>query len=66
MIKRGQLEQVFTVDEGRTVHLRLIKTGKTFGDSLEVLAGLENGDTIIINPPPGLTDRSRVNVEIKK
>ena len=66
LIKRGQLEQVFTVDDGRTVHLRLIKTGKTFGDRLEVLAGLENGDTIIINPPPGLTDRSRVNVEIKK
>jgi len=66
LIKRGQLEQVFSVDDGRTVHLRLIKTGKAFGDRLEVLAGLQNGDTIIINPPPGLTDRSRVNVEIKQ
>ena len=66
LIKRGQLEQVFTVDDGRSVHLRLIKTGKTFGDRLEVLAGLENGDTIIINPPPGLADRARVNVEIKQ
>jgi multidrug efflux pump subunit AcrA (membrane-fusion protein) len=66
LIKRGQLEQVFLVDEDQTAHLRLIKTGKAFGENLEVLAGLQSGETIIINPKPGLKDLSRVTVEIKQ
>lgn len=66
LVKRGQLEQVFSVGDDRTVHLRLIKTGKTFDERLEVLSGLQGGETIIVNPPPGLKDRTRVNVEIKK
>lgn len=65
LIERGQLEQVFTVGENQTAHLRLIKTGKAFGENLEVLAGLQSGETIIINPKPGLKDLSKVNVEIK-
>ena len=63
LIRRGQLEQVFSVDAAGTAQLRLIKTGKAFGDQLEVLSGLQGGETIIINPPPGLIDRSKVNVE---
>jgi multidrug efflux pump subunit AcrA (membrane-fusion protein) len=66
LIKRGQLEQVFSVDESQTAHLRLVKTGKTFGDHLEILAGLQSGDTIIINPKLGLKDRSKVTVEIEQ
>lgn len=65
LIKRGQLEQVFSVDGSQTAHLRLVKTGKAFGDRLEILAGLQSGDTIIVNPKPGLRDRSKVTVEIK-
>jgi len=65
LIKRGQLEQVFSVDESQTTHLRLIKTGKAFGDQLEILAGLQEGEVIIANPKPGLKDGSRVTVEIK-
>jgi multidrug efflux pump subunit AcrA (membrane-fusion protein) len=66
LIKRGQLEQVFLVDDNQIAHLRLVKTGKTFDDHLEVLAGLLGGEVIIINPKPGLQDRSRVTVEIKQ
>jgi multidrug efflux pump subunit AcrA (membrane-fusion protein) len=65
LIKRGQLEQVFTVDDNHIAHLRLVKTGKIFNDRLEILVGLQNGETIITNPKPGLKDRSRVTVEIK-
>jgi multidrug efflux pump subunit AcrA (membrane-fusion protein) len=65
LIKRGQLEQVFSVDESQAAHLRLIKTGKAFGDQLEILAGLQEGEVIIVNPKPGLKDGSRVTVEIK-
>lgn len=66
LIKRGQLEQVFSVDENQTAHLRLIKTGKAYGENLEVLTGLQNNDIIIVNPNPSLKDQSRVTVEIKQ
>ncbi len=65
LIKRGQLEQVFTVDDNQITHLRLVKTGKTFDGGLEILVGLQGGEIIITNPKPGLKDRSRVTVEIK-
>ena len=66
LVKRGQLEQVFSVDENQTAHLRLIKTGKAYGEQLEVLAGIQTGDIIITNPKPGLQDQSKVTVEIKQ
>ncbi len=64
-IKRGQLEQVFTVDSDNIAVLRLIKTGKIFEDEIEVLAGLLEGDRIIINPKTGLKDRYKVKVGVK-
>jgi len=66
VLRRGQLEQAFTADDRETAQLRLIKTGKAFGDNLEVLAGLQSGEIVIANPGPGLKDRSRVTLEIKK
>jgi RND family efflux transporter MFP subunit len=66
LIKRGQLEQVFSVDDNQVAHLRLVKTGKTFDDQLEILVGLQGGEVIITTPKPGLQDRSRVTVEIKQ
>jgi hypothetical protein len=33
-----------------TVHLQRIEVGRDYGDRLEVLSGLRDGDTIIPNP----------------
>lgn len=47
-IKRvGQLEMV-TVVEDAMVRTRAIKTGKTYADGVEVLAGLRPGETIVL------------------
>lgn len=62
-LKRGQLEQVFTVNDDNRAILRLIKTGKTFKDKIEVSAGLRQGDKIISSPPNGLKDGYNVRVE---
>jgi multidrug efflux pump subunit AcrA (membrane-fusion protein) len=43
------------VEDGRA-GLRLVKTGAVRGDRVEVLAGLANGDRIIVNPPAGLRE----------
>jgi multidrug efflux pump subunit AcrA (membrane-fusion protein) len=48
ILQRGQLVSVFVVDSSQILRLRLIKTGKQYGDQLEVLSGLNDGDRIIV------------------
>ena len=48
ILQRGQLVSVFVVDASQVLHLRLIKTGKQYGDQLEVLSGLNDGDRIVV------------------
>lgn len=48
VLQRGQLVSVFVVDSSNILHLRLIKTGKTYGDQWEVLSGLNDGDRIVV------------------
>ena len=46
---------VFLVRQN-AVERRAIKTGGTDGDRLEVIAGLQGGDQVVISPPPQLVD----------
>ena len=48
ILQRGQLVSVFVVDSSQILHLRLIKTGKQYGDQLGVLSGLNDGDRIVV------------------
>ena len=33
-----------------TVHFQKIEVGRDYGDRLEVISGLQEGDTIVVNP----------------
>lgn len=55
----GQLERVFVVTDGRA-QLRLVRTGATRGDVVEILSGLAGGETVVLNPPPALRDGAPV------
>ncbi len=57
----GQIERVYTVEEGR-VDLRIVKTGARYGDRIEILAGLGPDDTLILNPPTDLIDGQPVEI----
>ena len=50
MVSRGEGPVVAVVLPGHTVHLARIAVGRDYGDRLEVLGGLQEGDTIIANP----------------
>jgi RND family efflux transporter MFP subunit len=54
--------QVAVVGADHRVTLKGITTGRDFGTSLEVLAGLTPGDDIIVNPSDSLTTGARVRV----
>ena len=45
----GQLEIVKVFAEGRQL-TRHVRTGKTFGDQVEVISGLHAGETVITHP----------------
>jgi RND family efflux transporter MFP subunit len=55
IVRRGQLTSVFVVDEN-VARLRLVHVRDT-----EVLAGLSEGDTVIVNPSPDVVDGRRVS-----
>lgn len=57
LVRHGQVTSVFVVDQG-VARVRLVQlTGP------EVVAGLAEGELVILTPPPGLTDGRRVRVE---
>jgi membrane fusion protein, multidrug efflux system len=52
----GQLERVFVASENNQAVLRLVKTGATRADRVEVLAGLDDNERVILAPPVGLRE----------
>jgi RND family efflux transporter MFP subunit len=56
LVRRGQLASVFVVEQG-VARARLVNVSGT-----EVLAGLAEGDVVIVTPPPTVTDGRRVTV----
>jgi multidrug efflux pump subunit AcrA (membrane-fusion protein) len=63
LIFRAQGTQVGIVDAATdTVHLQDIKIGRDFGTKLEVVDGLKEDDSVILNPSDSLTDGAKVQV----
>jgi multidrug efflux pump subunit AcrA (membrane-fusion protein) len=56
VVTQGQVTSVFVVEKN-TARLRLVRLRNR-----EVLAGLVDGDVVIVSPPPGLTDGRPVTV----
>jgi RND family efflux transporter MFP subunit len=56
LVHRGQVTSVFVVEKD-IARVRLVNVSGT-----EVLAGLSEGDVVIVAPPPALTDGRRVTV----
>jgi RND family efflux transporter MFP subunit len=54
--------QVATVDADKRVKLKSIVQGRDFGNTIEILSGLEPSDTVILNPPDSLIDGMRVRI----
>ena len=57
--RQGQVATAFVVED-RTARLRLLQTGIVLGERVEVVAGLDPGEPVVVNPPPTLADGRRV------
>jgi multidrug efflux pump subunit AcrA (membrane-fusion protein) len=60
LAQRGQLTGVYVVDAANIARLRLLSLGKTRGERVEVLAGLNNGELIIVEGAARVSDGSKV------
>ncbi len=47
VVTRGQLTGVYVVEAG-ILHFRLVKTGRRLGDRVEILSGLSEGETLVV------------------
>jgi RND family efflux transporter MFP subunit len=57
--------QVATVDAQKRVKLKSIVQGRDFGNSIEILSGLDADESVILNPPDSLTDGAPVRIASK-
>jgi RND family efflux transporter MFP subunit len=62
VVHQGQLMGIYLVDEHQVARFRLIRTGKAFGDNVEVVSGLKDGDRYVVIPPPELSDGTKVEM----
>lgn len=58
----GQMERVFVVHDGHA-GLRLVKTGATRGEQVEILSGLNAGEQVVLAPPATLHDGQPVSAQ---
>jgi RND family efflux transporter MFP subunit len=63
LIFRAQGMQVAVLGSDNKVQLRSVKLGRDFGNTVEVLAGLNADDRVINNPPDSIADGMTVQVE---
>ncbi|MEW6127257.1 MAG: efflux RND transporter periplasmic adaptor subunit [Acidobacteriota bacterium] len=56
LVQQGQLTGVYVVDDNHIARFRLIKTGKTLGDRVEVLSGLNDGERIVVDNVAQVSD----------
>ena len=61
LVVRSDGPQVAVVGPDGTVHFTRIQLGRDFGDHLEVLAGLREGQQLAVNP----SDAIREGVKVK-
>jgi multidrug efflux system membrane fusion protein len=60
VVEHGQLQGVFVVSAEGKVEYRLVKTGKTLGNRVEILSGLAQGEKVAVSATDRLRDGARV------
>lgn len=60
IVENGQLTGVYTVSSQNTAVLRWVKIGKTFGDQVEILSGLNSNDQYIISAQGKLFNGAKI------
>lgn len=60
VVQKGELTGVYVVDENKIISYRLVKTGKTFENKIEILSGLSDGEKVITGGVEKAVDGGKV------
>lgn len=58
----GQMERVFVVSSDNRAALRLVRTAGRHDAHIEILAGVDAGERVVVSPPAGLRDGQPLEV----
>ena len=62
IVKKGDLQGIFTVSATNTAILRWLKLGRSIGDQVEVLSGLSEGEQYIVSAEGKLYNGVKLNI----
>ncbi len=60
LVVRGNGPQVAVMAADGAVHFQVVQLGRDFGDRLEVLSGLHEGDRLVVNPSDSVREGAKV------
>lgn len=60
VVRRGQLTLAYVVDAEGAARLRMLSAGRERNGRIEVLAGLNEGDRVVLAPPASIQDGARI------
>ncbi len=63
LVKRGQLTGIYTVSQSNTALLRWLRLGRTYGDNVEVLSGLNADENYIISADGKLFNGAKITIK---
>jgi RND family efflux transporter MFP subunit len=63
LVKNGQLSGVYTTSESNTALLRWLRLGKTYGNNVEVLSGLNADESYIISADGQLYNGAKISIQ---
>jgi len=64
VVQKGQMDMVFSVENsGTTARMRIVRTGAVYDGEVEILAGLEPGETVVVAGAGKLQDGQPLKVQ---
>ena len=60
VVSQGQLTGLYLINDRNIARFRLIRTGRAFGDQIEIITGLDAGARFLVSPPPQTVDGARI------
>ena len=63
IVTNGQLSGVYTVSQSNTALLRWLRLGRTFGDQVEVLSGLNANEAYIVSAEGKLFNGAKISIQ---
>jgi len=63
IVSKGELQGIYTVSSSNTALLRWLKLGREYGDQIEVLSGLSEGESYIVSAEGKLFNGVKLNIK---